>query len=226
MGKTYRRTKGAYKHNGEFNYERRVRQPEHITSEWAMKMTKYRIKHALNELVKKEVIKPYDVEDYFWIITERVVDVVDKYDPDRRNEDGRTASAMNYLFTTVDNTLANIIEKERRLACSQDKIPICKLPPGEASKVGYISEDDMRFSDGCRSMKILELHMDVHTLAGMLTVDELQVLRLLLDGYGVSELSRRLGLSQMTVIRRLIPAIQRKARYCGFHSRSDIRKGV
>ena len=69
MGKTYRNVKGAYKSSGERNYERRVRQPERITPEWAMKMTRPRIEHALAELVLKEIIKPFEFEDYFWTIT-------------------------------------------------------------------------------------------------------------------------------------------------------------
>jgi len=226
MGKTYRNVKGAYKANGERNYDRRVRQPDRITPEWAMKMTRQRIEHVLDELVGQEVIDASEVEDYFWILTERVVDAVDMYDPDRRNEDGRTASAMNYLFTTIDNAVANIVERAGRMVRGGEEIPICKLPPDEAKDLGYISENDMCFSDGCRSVKMLELRMDVHMLVGMLTTDELRVLRLRLAGYTVSELSKELGIPRMTIIRRIVPGIQRKARFCGFHTRDEVRKGA
>jgi len=226
MGKTYRNVKGAYKANGERNYDRRVQQPERITPEWAMKMTRQRIEHVLNELVGQEVIDASEVEDYFWILTERVVDAVDMYDPDRRNEDGRCASALNYLFTTIDNSVANIVERAGRMVRDGEEIPISKLPPDEAKDLGYISENDMRFSDECRSVKMLELRMDTHTLVGLLTTDELRVLRLRLAGYTVSELSKELGIPRMTIIRRIVPGIQRKARFCGFHTRDEVRKGA
>ena len=226
MGKTYRNVKGAYKSSGERNYERRVRQPERITPEWAMKMTRPRIEHALAELVLKEIIKPFEFEDYFWTITERVVDAIGKYDPDRRNDDGRTASAMNYLITTVENSVANIVARMSRLVRDGVELPISRLPADEARGLGYISEDDMRFSDGCKSMKMLELRMDTHRLVGMLTADELQVLRLRIAGYTVNELSRMLSIPRMKVVRKLIPGIQRKARFCGFYTRDEVRKGA
>lgn len=226
MGKTYRNVKGAFKANGERNYERRVQQPERITPEWAMRMTRQRIEHVLNELVGQGVIDAAEVEDYFWILTERVVDAVDMYDPNRRNEDGRTASAMNYFFTTIDNAVANIVERARRMVRDGEGVPISKLPPDEAKGLGYISEGDMRFSDECKSVKMLELRMDVHALVGLLTADELRVLRLRLAGYTVSELSKELGIPRMTIIRRIIPGIQRKARFCGFHTRDEVRKGA
>lgn len=224
MGKTYRNFRGAYKANGMRNYERRVPQPECVTPEWAMKMTRPRIEYAINQLVDLEIIKPCEVEDYTWIITERVADAVGKYDPNRRNDEGRTASAMNYLVTTVDNSVANIIERMSRMVRDGEEIPICKLPPDEALGLGYISEDDIRFSDGSKSARALDLRMDMHTLVGMLTRDELQVLRLRIAGHTVNELSKQLVIPRMTIIRKLMPGIQRKARFCGFFTREEIRK--
>lgn len=226
MGKTYRNVKGAYKANGERNWERRVEQPENITPEWAMKMMKPRIEHALKELLDQEIIRQHEVEDYFWIVTERVADATHSYDPERRNAEGRTASALNYLRTTVENTIANIITSAGRMLRDGQEVPITSLPPDEAKDLGYISENDMRFSDGCKTLKMLELWMDTHTLVGMLTPDELRVLRLRLAGFSVSELSKRLAIPRMTVIRKLIPGIQRKARFCGFFTRDEIRKGA
>lgn len=226
MGKTYRNVKGAYRANGDRNYDRRVTQPEKITVDWAMKKTKQRIEHVLNELVCQEVIDPSEVEDYFWIITERVAEAVGKYDPDRRNTDGRTASAMNYLFTTIDNTVANIVERSSRQLRDGEEVPISKLPPDEAKDLGFISENDMRFSDGCKSIRMLELRMDTHTLVGMLTPDELRVLQYRIMGYTVNELCKMLCVSRMHVIRRIIPSIQRKARFCGFFPSEEIRKGA
>lgn len=226
MGKTYRNVKGAYKENGERNWERRVRQPDVITPEWAMKMTKPRIEHALQELVVQEVIDQCEVKDYFWIITERVVNAIEKYDPNRRNAEGRTASALNYLLTTVENSVANIIERERRQIRDGEEVPISKLPPEEAKVLGYVSENDVRFSDGCTSVKILEFRMDINTLVGLLTVDELLVLRLRLAGYTVSELSRQLAIPRMTVVRKLMPSIAVKAQHCGFFSGQRSERGA
>ena len=225
MGKTYRNVKGAYKANGERNWERRVPQPECITPEWAMEMMKPRIEHAVKELLAQGIIKPCEVEDYFWIVSERVADAVDRYDPERRNDEGRTASALNYLRTTVENTIATIIVSSGRLVRDGQEVPITALTPSEAGELGFISENDIRFSDGCRTVKMLELRMDTHTLIGMLTPDELQVLRLRLAGFTVTELSKSLVIPRMTVIRKLVPDIQRKARSCGFVPKSEVRKG-
>lgn len=225
MGKTYRNVKGAYKANGERNWERRVEQPEFITPEWAMKMMKPRINHALKELLDQGIIKQYEVEDYFWIIAERIADAVGSYDPDRRNDEGRTASATNYLRTIVENSIANISTAAGRMVRDGEEVPIAGHPPDKARALGYVSANDARFSDGCKTVKMLELRMDMNTLVGMLTADELQVLRLRLAGYTVSELSKCLAIPRMRVVRKLIPGIQCKARFCGFRTRDEIRKG-
>ena len=226
MGKTYRNVKGAYRENGERNYERRVKQPKSITPEWAMKVTRKRIEYALEDLVKQELILPCEKEDHFWAITERVVKAIDKYDPERKNSDGRTASAMNYLITTVDNAVLNIIEAAKLAAEEMPTVPISSLPPEEAKEQGYISEDDVSFSDYCKNVKALELKMDVNTLVGMLTVEELNILKLRFAGFKDVEISRVLGISRFAIVRRVMPKIQAKARKCGFLSREDIRKGL
>jgi len=216
MSKTFKRIKGSRKPNGERNYERRVAQPEIITVEWAHKVTKPRIAYAVRNLASNGHIKPFETEDYELLFRDRVSDAVEKYDPYRRDEFGRQASALNYCISAVDNFMLSVIAwSKMKLRCGHET-PISTLPPEEANESGCISVEDELFSDRCRSVKAIDFRMDAETYFGMLSGVELEVVKLRLAGFTISDVCRQLGLTRMHVVRKLVPSIQRKARICGF----------
>jgi len=226
MGKTYRGVKGAFNKDGSRNYRRRVEQPLVITFDWAMEQLKPRIECWLSQMEVAGMIRACDTDEYRSIFEHHLRKAISFYDPDKRNEDGRTASAMNYLRNTVENTANNIIESVTRLCRKGKTVSIVNMPCAEAKERGAVSEEDRTFSDGCKSVKEMWLKMDVDTFLNTLTEEERKVFVLQYVGYTLEETADEIYLSRRVISRRILPSIRRKARLCGFFSRKDIKNGL
>lgn len=226
MGKTYRNIKGAYNKDGSRNYKRRVEQPQVIIFDWAYGQLKPRIECWLSQMEVTGMIRVCDTDEYRSIFEHHLRKAISFYDPEKRNEDGRTASAMNYLRNTVENTANNIIESVTRLCRKGQTVFIVSVPCSEAKEQGAVSEEDKTFSDGCKSVKEMWLKMDVDTFLGTLTEEERRVFVLQYIGYTLEETAKEIYLSRRVISRRILPSIRRKARLCGFFTREDCEKGL
>jgi len=222
MGRTYRNIKGAYNKDGSRNYKRRVAQPAVITPEWAEKMMAPHLQYALQVLVEQGVISSSEVVDYTAVVNRRVRNAAEQYDAEKRNASGKTASAMNYLMSTVENTVANIVKSLNRLRRNAVEVPISSLPPDEAAELGFVSKDDHAFSDECKSVKELILKMDLDTFVRMLTREQYIVFKMRLAGCSNEECGDALFCSRFRVAKQILPRIRKKARLCGFVPRSEV----
>ena len=223
MGKTRRRLKWSRKSCEAPDWERKVEQPEVVTYDWALGKLDSHIELWLETMISCGMIALADKYEWKGLVQRRVMHAVDLYDPTRIGENGRTASALNYITCAVENTFANIAETINRKA--RTEVPISSLPGSEADAAGMISEEDERLSDGCRGIKRLWLRMDVAVLSRMLTPRERHVVRRRIEGATNVEIADELYILRQTVERTILPKIQDKARKCGFFPRYETEMG-
>ena len=230
MSKTYRgeerrKRKGERRREPEDwenpeRYVRRVEQPAVITPEWAIERMKRHVDYKLEQLISNGELLVRDKEDYVWIVNARIARSLDYFDVENRK--GRSASAVHYLNIVVDNEISHI----RRSLIHQQRLRIMGavmlLPESVAADYHYVDASAM--SDGCRSVKELELKLDVNTLRGLMLPNEVEIFDQLLEGYTQEEISLRQGLSRWLVM-KAIRAIRKKARTCGFEPPSEVRRG-
>lgn len=202
-----------------------------MTPDQAVRRMRRRVRHVVEALICEDAIARSEREDYASIINAHICRVLPFYDPDRAADDGGKASLVHYLYVAVDYAASNIRKMSRRLKRRRVACPIAS--PDDEGRVdpGCVSTEDVRLSDGCRSVRDLWFRMDAQALFAMLLGEERLCVRMRLDGCSntevAEEISRRFGtdVDRQHVERTLLRHIQEKARKCGFLPPSEVRAG-
>ena len=230
MGKTYRRNaengfKLYCKGYSPVDYNRRTKQPEAITEEWAIKRMKKHIKFVIDQMVHDKVIVEQERAECESKIQYYLLKAVPKYDPNHRSKhNAKTTSAIHYFTIVVDGIAANIREYWNFRRQYVHEVPITAEEPEVAEAKGMVSDEGEVMSDRYRSVKDLWFKMDLETLLNMLTPDEAVCLRMRILGYTDVEIGEHLGKDRHHVQKVLVKHIQAKARLCGFIPPSEMRQ--
>lgn len=200
-----------------------------IDAEWAIEKMATRVSCVVDALVKEGLICEGEREDYKAKYNEQLIKFAGKYDPTRKGKTGKSASPLHYLRIVEAGLTSNIRDYAR---FRRDHIRVRPLVQTveEAKEVPLaICVSDVKLADGCKSVKMLELRMDVRTLCDMLTGEEKICLALRIEGCTQEEVARAISERTGNVCDRdhvrkvVIPHIQRKARKCGFYPPSERR---
>lgn len=224
MGKTYRKgeKRGWTRDAGlRVPYEAaqpRSEQPARITPEWAVERMKGRIDYVVRILRDNGVVDDMEVEDVRSLLVARLVEAVPTYDPEYRNEDGKTAGAAYYFRRVLDNAGLHYMRQAWKIRRLRRAVALVSMDPDEARKLGFLSESSV--GDGCRSVRDLVFALDVNTLRGMLNPLEAVVFDMRLDGLSYLDISRRLVTSRRQVF-NVIVTLRAKALKCGFIPRNE-----
>lgn len=227
MSKTWRREERA-KHRGgrpavrKVDFTRRSEQPEVVTEEWALKRMAEHVNYVLEVLISAGEVEVSDKADYAAMINRAIIKAVPAYDPDRRDEDGRTTSAVHFFTVVVDNAAFRVRRFNERMRNGLRTVPIAD-GQGEGGPWGAISQYSDLLSDRGRTIRDIELRMDVRTLFGMLTEIERYVLSMRLSGHSYNEIGDSLGCTRQYILKDFVPRIQLVARDCGFFPASERR---
>lgn len=201
------------------DYTRRSEQPEVVTEEWAVERMAEHVNYVLESLIDTGEVYVVDKEDYRSMINREIIRAVPYYDPDRKDEEGRTSSAVHFLTVVVDNAVQRVRRFNRRMRRGHVTVPPGERPPLPS----WISEKSELLGDGGRSVRELELRMDVNTLFGLLTDVEQRVLAMRLEGHSYNDIGDALGCTRQYVLKAFVPRIQLVARDCGFYPASERR---
>lgn len=169
--------KTAGKHG---TFTRKKEQPEVITEEWAFKSMKRHIDFLMGKLVTADLVERGEEDFYIDLFKADIGKAVREYDPEKKNEEGRTASALHYLSAVVDNRYRFILRYLGQLCRKGVRVPISTLPPEEAVKYGYVAEESL--SDECRNVNEMIFKMDLRTLVGLMTEIEATAFKMLMEG--------------------------------------------
>ena len=213
MSKTYtrdeRRKKNIYRRANRrktpVDFTRRSNQPDVITPEWAVGTMSDHVDYLLFQMVEDGEAKLEDTGDYRSIINRRICLSLRSYDPN-------VASIRNYLTNVIGREMLHIY---RMMAMYRRYCRIVQLRP-----IVPLSDDkegipENSLSDGCRSIRQLELRMDVDVLGRMLWPLERKVLLMRIEGLTLDEIVAELGIT-MYAARQIVANIQKKAIECGF----------
>ena len=231
MGKTYRRNENAAAfsrgvRSERRDFKRRTQQPKEISPEWVLKRMEKHINYVLDYLVRNETIPKQDREDCKGKIVLYLLKAIPQYNPERKNDDGKSASAVHYFTLVVDGIAANICDYYNFRKQYYHPVEIVSAAPEEVEKDGAVSVESEALSDHCKSIKELDFKMDVETLYKMLTPEEANFLNLRMAGYTDKEIVEDMGVPNRDYFTiHLLPEIRRKARICGFYPPSEVRAG-
>ena len=226
MSKTWRgderRKRRARRTGGyEVDFTRRSEQPEVVTAEWALERMAEHVNYVLEVLISAGEVDVADKADYAAMINRAVIRAVPAYDPERRDEEGRTTSAVHFFTVVVDNAAFRVRRFNERMRKGMKTVPISDWT-GEGGPSGVSACSDF-LSDRGRSVRDIELRMDVRTLFGMLTGIERYVLSMRLSGSSYNEIGDSLGCTRQYILKAFVPRIQLVARDCGFYPASERR---
>jgi len=222
MSKSGRKDIHAGPPAGGNRWVRRVRQPERITSEWALEVMDRHLQMWLSRQVELGIIEECERDEYEAMVRDVICRAAATYNPAWTDSEGRTASAMNYIRTAADNKMGQIAKRILLQRKRFTKVPIVADPPAEAERMGCISEEDGRLGDRCRSVGELEFRMDVETLMRMLPRNCADYLKCRIGGMTTVEASRCIGLSRYVIRTEIVPALRETALACGFEPRATV----
>ena len=199
-----------------------------IDMDWAISRMATRVNCVVNDLIKDELICEGEREDYIAKYNWMLLKYSEKYDPNRVGKDGRTASPLHYLRIVESGITSNI----RDYALYRKKHfrgrALVQTPDEAKETPGSICVEDVKLSDGCKSVKELELRMDIQTLKEMLDEEEEIFLEMRLEGYTQDEIAveigKKTGVScDRDHVRKVVMLhVQVKARKCGFYPREEV----
>ena len=235
MGKTYRYDSDCGEMSGKKSHRKLKTAPETIgvpdfakakyepmDEVTALRSVEKRISYKLDCLIERGILNPCDKDFYESYVGDFVRRAASKYDPDHRNAEGKTSTAVHYFMVCVDNVMKTVTrhltQKKRCAVC----VPIVNDSVENAHAAGYVSTEELRAPD--RNVRDADFRMDVETMRSMLTDIERRVLDLRLAGFTFDEIAEKLGCVRSTLTRRYMPRIQQVARECGFIPQSEIRQ--
>lgn len=216
MGRTYRGNRP-----GERTFERRIQQPETITFEWARQITAANVDYLLNDLIEQGLVNMFDKGAFRTQFELAILRAVDRYRPERG------AAATTYLAETLHNEYLKIINAARRYARHVVLVPIGDVyDPVEG---GVETCSDAMFSDGCRSVRQLEMKIDIDTIRQILRRvpgrgrSLVRFFDLLVMGHTCHELALRAELPEQYVILKYLHPVRTICRRCGYGPASEGR---
>lgn len=227
MSKTWRREERA-KHRGgrkadrNVDFTRRSEQPEVVTAEWALERMAEHVNYVLEVLISAGEVEVSDKADYAAMINRAIIKAVPAYDPDRRDEAGRTTSAVHFFTVVVDNAAFRVRRFNERMRKGPVTVPISD-GQGDGGTWGAVSEHSDILGDRGKTIRDIEFRMDVRTLFGLLTDIERYVLAMRLVGHSYNEIGDSLGCTRQYILKDFVPRIQLVARDCGFFPASERR---
>ncbi len=177
------------------------------------------VQALVGRLVLDGVVTHEESQGYAWGIYADLAAAACAYDPCSAGAGGRCAKMSTFLCMVADRRAKNIRKAAARAGRRADMAHITGSREECAEYGDMVHEDDARLSDGCRSVRQLELRMDVATLMGMLRPQERTVVRMRLAGYAPEDIERTLGCNKWYISRSLMPRIRKVARLCGFEPR-------
>ena len=198
-------------------------EPRSISPEWAWKRVSDHAMGELKALVQEGVVLDGEEDIHAEGIRRALEESVGGYDPDWRGPDGKSCSPSHYCLMIVDRRINNIRRNVARAKGNAQEKPISQLPPCEAARYGYVSEESI--SDRCKCIRELWLRMDTNVLLGMLTPLEQEVLDLRQDELSERDIAVELGIGRYQVV-CILKSIRKKARECGFFPAAEVKKGL
>lgn len=197
--------------------------PRKISAEWAWERVSDHAMSELKALVQEGIVLDGEEDIHAEGIRRALEESVAGYDPGWRGPDGKSCSPSHYCLMIVDRRINNIRRNVARAKGNAKEKPISQLPPREAAKYGYVSEESI--SDRCKSIRELWLRMDTNVLLGMLTPLEQEVLDLRQDELSERDIAVALGIGRYQVV-CILKSIRKKARKCGFFPAEEVKKGL
>lgn len=201
------------------------REPEEITLEWALKRMSRRMNSAVESLVSSGLIDAGEREDYFSILKCHLAKVVPLYSAERTGKDGRTSSAVHFLWRSIDTCMTTARRYLTRKCRRRDMLVRIASGDEEETQPGVELAPSDICDRRCRSVRDVDLRLDLETLFSMLRPDERLCLSMRLEGYTDMEIAERLGdgSDRFHVQKVLMKHVQEKARECGFFPASELR---
>lgn len=201
------------------------REPDEITLEWALKRMSRRMNSAVESLVSSGLIDAGEREDYLSILKCHLAKVVPQYSAERTGKDGRTSSAVHFLWRSIDTCMTTARRYLMRKCRRRDLLVRFASDDGEEAQPGVELVPSDICDGRCRSVRDVDLRMDLETLYAMLRPDERLCLAMRLEGYTDMEIAERLadGSDRFHVQKVLMKHVQEKARECGFFPASESR---
>ena len=208
--------------NREIDYTRTSEQPDVITPEWALKRMEAHINFALERLIGQGEIGVDEKRDYAAMMRRDVVAAARNYEGGFVGPNGKPASAAHYLTVVVDNAAHRIVSYNERMRTNPRTLSLDAIctSDGEPTESRYAD----LISDRCKSVRDVDLRLDVERLLLDLDPVSRKVLVLRLKGYSNTEIGDVLGCCRQNVELTHLPKIRKIARICGFIPPSEARR--
>ena len=194
---------------------------------WAINRMEKRINFVVSGLIEEGLILESEREDYISRYNEQLIRLSGNYDPSFVGPNGKPASPLHYLRIIEGGLTGNIREYALYRKKYARVLSIASTQEEAETVPGMISPNKRPFSDECRTVKQLELRMDVDTLFAMLDVPEGICLSMRIEGFSQEdvalEISRRTGkpCDRDDIRKSILLRLQAKARKCGFYPPSE-----
>ena len=198
---------------------------------WAVERMSTRISCVVEQLIREGTLDEGERQEYIAVFNAQIVRFAAKYEPEWTDRDGRrhACSPLHYLRIVESGLVGNIRDYVAFRKRQRRPLAIVTTKEESESCSGTIHDGDRRLSDGCRSVRLLELRMDVETLESMLDVEERICLWMRFDGCTQEEIAAEISARMKITVDRdhvrkvVVLHLQEKARRCGFFPPSEMR---
>ena len=202
-----------------------------IDPDWAVERMATRISCVVDQLIREGTLEEGERQEYIAVFNAQIVRFAAKYEPEWTDREGRrhACSPLHYLRVVEGGLVGNIRDYAAFRRRFMRPLSIVKAKEEAEGSAVAIHDDDKRLGDRCRSVRSLELRLDVETLEGMLDEEERICLWMRYDGFTQEEIAEEISARTKKAVDRdhvrkvVVPHLQVKARRCGFFPPSEIR---
>ena len=177
---------------------------------WAVERMATRISCVVEQLIREGTLDEGERQEYIAVFNAQIVRFAAKYEPEWTDRDGRrhACSPLHYLRIVESGLVGNIRDYVAFRKRQRRPLGIVTTKEESETCAGTIHGGDRRLSDGCRSVRLLELRFDG------CTQEEI-----------AAEISARMKITvDRDHVRKVVVLhLQEKARRCGFFPPSEMR---
>ena len=202
-----------------------------IDPDWAVERMATRISCVVDQLIREGTLEEGERQEYIAVFNAQIVRFAAKYEPEWTDREGRrhACSPLHYLRIVEGGLVGNIRDYAAFRRRSMRPLCIVKTKEESEGSASAIHEGDRRLGDRCRTVRSLELRLDVETLEAMLDDEERICLWMRYDGFTQEEVAEEISARMKKSVDRdhvrkvVVPHLQVKARKCGFLPASEMR---
>lgn len=198
------------------DYGEAAPEPEVITPEWAVERMSEQICFMVGNLIDEGHIDAAQSEDYLNLFSQTVVEALPKYDPERRNAQGRTSSAVHFLRIVLDRKVKKVIES---IAVAKNLASFESIEDERTEE----TEDDVEelsappwASDCGRCVADIEWRLDMEAMMRRLPREARIALGMIIMGYDHVEVIAATVRDRNAYWRKVIPLVQKVLREGGY----------